>query len=74
LEHLTILDDKSLSEEMTEYIVSTLHALLEKSVVRHRKRFYSDRYIAAVGHGVCILLQVVNEETVKSLRYLHNAF
>jgi hypothetical protein len=55
---------------MTEHIITTLKVLIEKSVVRHRKRLYSDRYIAAVGHGICILLQIVNQDTAKSLRYV----
>ena len=59
---------------MTEQIVTTLYALIEKSVAKHRKRLFGEKYIAAVGHGVCILLQIVNLDTAKPLRYFLVSF
>jgi len=57
-----------MSEIVVERVVVSIHALIQRSLSKHFKKLYSEKYIAAVGHGICILLQIVNQDTAKSLR------
>lgn len=62
------LVDASQSENLIEHILNTVDTLMERSLVKHFKKLYSPRYIPAVGHGIYVLIQIVEHDVPKSLK------